>query len=226
MKKNPRARFFLILFAGLTIGGPGIGSARDHKFIPPDVTSAGDIPYPIDTMVYGIVTLTVNLNASGHIQNIQVLRDVPPLTDGVRAAVNDWMFRAGTLDGVSVPASLNVSVVFNPGNVAGQKLQVPAVNVTTPPIPPGYFPPEIAAATYAAYPMESVGTGAVVLDVMVDKSNDIKRVLPLHCVQSLNSQAISALKSWTINSASLNGKAIPSDVVIAFVFRSPTIAAP
>jgi TonB family protein len=215
-----------LLSAGLAIGGPGSSGAKDHRFIPPDVTSAGDIPYPIDTMVYGIVTLTVNLNASGHIQNIQVLRDVPPLTDAVMRAVNDWMFRPGTLDGVAVPASLNVSVVFNPGDVAGQKMQLPAVNVTPPPIPLGYFPPEIARATYAAYPMESVGAGAVVLDVMVDKSNDIKKVLPLHSVESLNFQAMSAVKSWTINSATLNGKAIPSDVVIAFVFRSPTIGAP
>lgn len=226
MKKNLRAAILLILLAGLVVGGVSSTGAKDHRFIPPDVTSAGDIPYPIDTQVYGLVTLTVNLNASGHIQSIQVLRDIPPLTDAVQAAVNEWMFRPGTLDGAAVPASLNVSVVFNPGNVAGQNLQVPAVNVTTPPNPPGYFPPEISRASYAGYPMDSVGTGAVVLDVLVDKSNDIKKVVPLHSEQSLNFQAISAVKSWTINSAKLDGKAIPSDVVVAFVFRSPTIGPP
>ena len=226
MKKILRGAFLLTLFAGLAIGEASSVGAKEHRFIPPDVTSAGDIPYPIDMQVYGMVTLTVNLNASGQIQNIQVLRDIPPLTDAVQAAVNEWMFRPGTLDGVAVSASLNVSVVFNPGNAAGQKLQVPAVNVTTPPNPPGYFPPEIASASYAGYPMDSVGTGAVVLDVLVDKSNDIKKVVPLHSEQSLNFQAVSAVKSWTINSAKLDWKAIPSDVVIAFVFRSPTIGAP
>src|SRR5215470_13383748 len=143
MTKKLRSAFLLIAFAGLAIVGARSSGAKERRFIPPDVTSAGDIPYPIDTQVYGMVTLTVNLNASGHILNIQVLRDIPPLTDAVMTAVNEWMFRPGTLDSVAVAASLNVSVVFNPGNVAGQKLPVPVLNVTTPPAPPGYFPPEI-----------------------------------------------------------------------------------
>jgi hypothetical protein len=31
------------------------------------------------------------------------------------------------------------------------------------------------------------------------------------------------VKRWTINPATFHGKAIPSQLVVAFVFRSPTI---
>jgi outer membrane biosynthesis protein TonB len=226
MRSVARGVLIFLLLASFVTGYTGPGLAKDHKFIPPDVTSASDIPYPINAMVYGIVTLTVNLNESGRIQKTQVLRDIPPLTEAVTAAMNDWMFRPGMLDGVAVPANVNVSVVFNPGNVAGQRLQLPAVNMAPPPKPDGYLPPEIAAAMYAAYPMESVETGSVVLDVLVDKSNDVKKVTPLQGVPSLTSQATAAVRGWTINSATFNGKRIPSDVVIAFVFRSPSIGAP
>src|SRR5271157_3737319 len=117
MRSVARVVLIFLLLASFVTGYTGRGLAKDHKFIPPDVTSASDIPYPINTMVYGIVTLTVNLNESGRIQKTEVLRDVPPLTDAVIAAMNDWTFRPGMLDGVAVPASLNVSVVFNPANL-------------------------------------------------------------------------------------------------------------
>jgi len=220
------AVFVLILVTSLPAVQTGSGFAKDHKFVPPDVTNAGNIPYPIDAMVYGIVTLTVNLNAAGQIQNVQVLRDIPPLTDAAVTAVNNWMFKAGTLDGSPVISSLNVSVVFNPGNAQGQNLTLPPVNLSPPTNPPGYLPAEIAAATYASYPVDSVATGSVVLDVIIDRSNDIKKVIPIHAVPSLTSQATSALQGWTINSATYQGKAVKSNVIIAFVFRSPTISSP
>jgi hypothetical protein len=64
--------------------------------------------------------------------------------------------------------------------------------------------------------------GSVVFDVSVSKSDEIKNVVPIHSVPSLTLPATSALKSWTINTGTFQGKAINSKLVIAFVFRPPT----
>jgi outer membrane biosynthesis protein TonB len=61
----------------------------------------------------------------------------------------------------------------------------------------------------------------VVLDVTVDKNGDIKKVGVIRDVPSLTQPAIAAVKSWTINAATFNGKGIASKLVVAFVFRPP-----
>ena len=57
------------LMIQLAWSGPG--------FQPPGIASAVNITYPIDVMTPGIVTLMVNLDSSGNVQNLEVLRDVP-----------------------------------------------------------------------------------------------------------------------------------------------------
>jgi TonB family protein len=195
---------------------------RDPHFVPPDVLTAGDIPYPPDSVASGIVTLSINLDATGQVQNVQVLRDVPSLTGPAVTAVKSWTFVPAKLENSPVPSTLNISVVFNPGNLQSQTLTLAPVGRTPPPNPPGYLPPEIAAASYANYPINSVAAGTVVLDVTVVKSNEIRGVQPIRSVPSLTSPATSALMGWSVNAATSQGKAIQSKLIIAFVFRPPT----
>jgi outer membrane biosynthesis protein TonB len=200
--------------------------AIDLHFVPPDVVTAGEIPYPPDSIASGIVTLSIDLDAAGQIRNVQVLRDIPSLTDPSISAVKSWTFTPGKLEGKPVASSLNVSVVFNPGNLQTHDFTLAPLQPTPPPNPPGYLPPEIAAASYANYPMNSVAMGTVVLDATISKSGEIKRLLPIPSVPSLTSPAINAVKSWTLNAATFHGKAITSKLIIAFVFRPPTITTP
>jgi outer membrane biosynthesis protein TonB len=74
--------------------------------------------------------------------------------------------------------------------------------------------------------MNSVATGTVVLDLTVGKSGEVKKLIPIRPVPSLTSAAISAVQKWTINAATFHGKAIASKIVIAFVFRLPTVTTP
>jgi len=200
--------------------------AIDLHFVSPDVVTAGEIPYPSDSIASGIVTLSINLDEAGQIQNVQVLRDIPSLTDPAVAAVKSWRFAPGKLEGKPVASSLNVSVVFSPGNLQTHDLTLGPLQPTTAPNPPGYLPPEIAAASYANYPINSVATGTVVLDATIGKSGEVKNLFPIRPVPSLTSAAISAFKKWTINTATFHGKAITSKLIIAFVFRPPTVTTP
>ncbi len=226
MKQNSVIVILVALLICLALESPNSGFARSHELVTPDVSRASDIPYPIDTMASGIVTLSLYLGAAGQVQNVQALRDIPSLTNPANIAVNSWTFTPATLEGSPVPSTLNVSVVFNPGNLQNQSLNLPPVQATTAPDPPGFLPPEIAAASYAAYPVNSVATGAVVLDVTVDKRGQITKVTVIRGVPALTSQAITAVKTWTIDPATFNGRAVTAKVIVAFVFRSPSITSP
>jgi TonB family protein len=200
--------------------------AVDLDFVSPDVVTAGEILYPPDSIASGIVTLSINLDEAGEIQNVQVLRGIPSLTEPAVTAVKSWTFAPGKLEGKPVASSLNVSVVFSPGNLQTHDLTLAPLQPTPQPNPPGYISPEIAAASYANYPMNSVAIGTVVLDATIGKSGEIKKLVPIRAVPSLTSAAISAVKKWTINAATYNGKAITSKLIIAFVFRPPTATTP
>jgi len=197
--------------------------ARTPKFVPPVLVTASDIPYPLATIASGIVTLAVNLDAAGQLENVQVLRDIPSLTDPVVKAIKMWTFAPGQLDGSPVPSSINVSVVFNPAALQSPSLSIPTVQ-PAPSNPQGYMPAEISAASYATYPPNSVATGAVVLNVIVGESDQVQKVTAIRAIPSLTSQAIAAVDRWSFNSGTFQGKAIHSNLIIAFVFRSPIVS--
>jgi len=209
----------VILLAGLVVQTASSGPA----FVAPGITSAGNIAYPTDVRTPGIVTLMVNLDNSGNVQNLDVLRDLPSLTSVASAGVKSWSFRPASLDGQAVPAVLPVSVVFNPFNPGGVGYSSQTISIS-PASPAGnaeYLPPQITAASYATYPAMSVSSGAVVLDVVVGSSGKVAKVHVVRGVQSLTQQATTAVKAWTFSAATFQGTPISSHLVIAFVFPSP-----
>jgi hypothetical protein len=202
---------------------PRAGVGAKDRFVPPDVTTATDIPYPVEVLASGLVTLSVNVSASGQPDNVQVLRDIPGLTSVAASLVKTWSYAPGKLDGNPAPSTITIEVVFNPGDTLNENLKIGPVAPTPPPLPKGYLPPEIAVASYVAYPVNSVGIGAVVLDAAVDKYSQVKKVDLLRDVPSLSPEAIATVKRWTINPATFSGKPIPSKMIVVFVFRSPTM---
>jgi TonB family protein len=222
MSRNSRNLMPVTLLVVFAVVPTRPSFANDHHFVPPNVSVASDIPYPPASVASGVVTLSINLSAAGLVQDVQILRDVPSLTNAAVTGVKTWTFVSATLDGISVPSTLNVSVVFNPASLQTQTLTMVPVQPTPPPNPPGYLPPEIAAAFYANYPTNSTANGAVVLNVTVDKAGEIKNLSSIRSVPSLTSAAISALNRWTVNAATFQQKAITSRLIVAFVFRAPT----
>ena len=64
---------------------PGISAQHTFaKFTAANISSATDIPFPPNSIAVGVVTLSLGLDASGKIQNIEVQRDVPSLTSVVQ----------------------------------------------------------------------------------------------------------------------------------------------
>ena len=221
MGENSMRKFLAIAFVCIALGASKSGGSAGFK--PPDVASASDITYPFNNAASGMVSLSANLNAEGKVQSVQVLRDVAGLTDQATAAVNSWSFSPARLNGHPVPSIIDVHVVFNPGIPQTQSLSLPPSEPLVSPNPAGYLPPEIAAASYANYPPNSIGAGTVVLSLTIDGSGNIENVSVVRRVPSLTAPSIAAVKTWTINPARYNGKGITSKMAVAFVYRLPMI---
>ncbi|HMD32531.1 MAG TPA: energy transducer TonB [Candidatus Acidoferrales bacterium] len=227
MQATLRSAALAILLASIGTAAVRAVPAGQPKFLAPDVKTAGDIPFPPNSMAAGAVSLLLALDATGQVQNVQVLRDFPSLTGVVQSAVQTWQFAPATLGGAHVPADLSVSAVFNPYNPGGtsfQTLVLPPPAFTPAPAPggPNFVPPQILSGTFAKYPANSVAWGAVVLDVRIDSAGLVTNVRAVRKVASLTTPAMNAVQTWAFNPATLDGHAVGANLVVAFVFPRNT----
>jgi TonB family protein len=212
----------MILMASLSVAPLQSRPPKTPQYVPPDISTASDIAYPVNTLAAGAVSLLLTLDSSARIQNMMILRDFQPLTSSVQNAVQNWTFAPASLNGQRVSSNLSVSVIFNIFNPAGgaayQSL-VLAPPQTPVPDASQYIPPQITMASFANYPENSVSKGTVVLDVTVGKGGQPKKIRVVQGVQTLTQQSVNAVKTWSFNPATIQGQPIASQIVIAFVFQ-------
>jgi outer membrane biosynthesis protein TonB len=53
----------------------------------------------------------------------------------------------------------------------------------------------------------------------VGKGGQPRKIHVIQGVQTLTQQAVSAVKTWSFNPATIQGQSIPSQIIIAFVFQ-------
>jgi TonB family protein len=211
-----------ILTASLLVTPLQSGPSKAPRYVPSDVLSASDIQYPMNTLAVGAVSLLLSLDSSGQMQSAQVLRDFPGLTSSVQSAVQKWTFAPAVQKGNPVPSEISVTVIFsifNPGGGAGSQSLNLAPPQSTSPDASQFTPPQITQATFADYPANSVLQGTVVLDVTVGKAGQPKQIRVIRDVPTLTQQAISAIKTWSFNPATIQGQPVAAPIIIAFVFQ-------
>ena len=93
---------------------PQSAEAIQAEFQPPDVVRAAFPKYPHATTVAGAVVIQIVLDEKGAVGAVQVLKDLPPLTDSTREAIADWRFRPATQNGTPVPSKIVLAFVFHP----------------------------------------------------------------------------------------------------------------
>jgi len=210
----------VILLAPLAWGQTDPGGA----YRGPVLGHTGDIPYPMNSSTTGIVTLDISVDSTGAVQNVGIVRDVPPLTSAAQSAVASWQVIPGMVNGLAAPGILRVNVVFNPFNPNG-------VGLPSPPLQPAktndgpnkadFQPAQVTEAHYATYPPHTVKAGTVVLQVHVESGGQVQGVIVARGTGSLSGTASKAVKNWKFVPASYRGKAVASDVVVTYVFASP-----
>ena len=97
---------------------PQSEAAIQTAFQPAEITRAAFPKYPDNTVVSGAVILEATLNKDGELEELKVLRDLPPLTDEARIAVRDFQFIPAAYNGSSVRSSVVLAFVSQPVPVA------------------------------------------------------------------------------------------------------------
>jgi TonB family protein len=209
------------LLLSIAVGIAANGQADARKSGLPGVLSTTEIAYPVNTTTTGMVSLLLTLDASGSLQNTLVLQDTPPLTAAAQAAVQNWKFKAASVQGKPTAALLPVYVVFNPYNppgtaLAGGGLQAPQ---TMNPNGGNAVPPQVRLASYAMYPANTLVTGTVVLSVGINKSGHTTEIKAVHGVQPLTDAAVEVVQQWGFQPATSGGVPVAGRICIAFVFQ-------
>jgi TonB family protein len=197
-------------------------------FVPANLSKAGNIPYPTNSLDAGVVTLSVELDKTGQVTGVGILRDISSVSAQATAAVRSWMYLPATLDGKPVASTLTINIVYNPGFLGADNIPLPPPAQLQPisTKDPAFFPPQLNTANFAPYPAKAKTQGAVVLDVQLDTNGNSANVATLRDVPPLTASAIAALRNWNFGAATYDGKPIQSHMVVAFVFRSPSAPLP
>lgn len=86
-----------------------------------------------------------------------------------------------------------------------------------------YVPAGIVSVAYPQYPINAVISGAVVIQVTVDKGGKIERLKTIRDLNPFTQFALSAARKWQFQAATLHGKPKISNAAIAFVFTPPLV---
>jgi len=219
------------LLAGLVAAGCSalIAGQEPPQFSPPQLLAASDIPYPINSGASGIVTVAIYLDSAGKVTGTDTLRDIPSLTAPVLLAIPQWTFKPAVFDGNPIDSAIVASIAFNPADYRlggknapplGKELKVLAPDAN------GFLPPKAVSAPWAAYPINSVAQGSVVLDARIDLTGRVTAVVAAWRNPSLTGPSMQAAKEWSFRPARLNREPAVADAIIGYVFRPPNIASP
>lgn len=81
-----------------------------------------------------------------------------------------------------------------------------------------FTPPDVLTVSDIPYPATTVAAGVVTLAVNLDGTGQITNVQTLRDIPTVTDQAMLALQNWTYAPASLNGKHVPSTLIVNIVF--------
>ena len=194
-----------------------------NAYKPAKVVSAADVNFPFQTTADGIVAFDVSLDAQGAIKNISVLQDLPPFTAPAKQSLRSWKFAPASENGRPEDSEMPVAFVFR------HAVYIANEPPFTPIIPKndsdearrGFIPPGILSVSYAGYPASTIAMGAVVVQARVKPDGLTGEVSVVRKLSGgFGPLAIDAAKHWKFQPASREGKPVPSNVAIAFVFSS------
>jgi hypothetical protein len=189
-------------------------------FKPAEVTSASDIPYPIQTIADGAVILDVSLDRNGAIAGSTVVRDIPSLTSPAISTAQSWKFTPASTQGQQEQSAIRVAVVFQPRAylAAGPAFKPILSEGTSNPADQNFIPPGIVSVSYPRYPINAAAPGTAAIEATIGKSSAIQHLKVVRDLPPFSQFALSAANNWRFQAATLDGKPVTSNIAIAFAF--------
>jgi TonB family protein len=86
-----------------------------------------------------------------------------------------------------------------------------------------FDPPSVVTAAEAVYPLQSVVSGTVVLELSLNEAAKITDIRVVKGIASLTQPAEQSVRQWSFQPAKLDGKSVPSKIVVAFSFVPPNV---
>ncbi|HMD41492.1 MAG TPA: energy transducer TonB [Candidatus Acidoferrum sp.] len=84
--------------------------------------------------------------------------------------------------------------------------------------PPHFVPPNVLKAGPLPYPASSLDAGVVTLSINLDNAGQIASVGILRDLSSVSGLAMTTVHSWTFTPATLEGKPVPSSLVVNILY--------
>jgi TonB family protein len=189
-------------------------------FKPPQVITASDILFPIQSIADGIVVVDASIDAKGAVTGATVVRDVPSLTSPATSAIRNWKFSPATELGMPEPSTMRIAVAFRPRSYFAADPSFTAVDSAVGPnhVDQSYVSPGIVSVTYPEYPINAAAPGTVVIQVTVGKSSAIQHLKVVGDLPPFTQFALSATNKWRFQAATLDGRPVASTLIVAFVF--------
>jgi TonB family protein len=88
---------------------------------------------------------------------------------------------------------------------------------------PRLDPPAVVSGGEVIYPLQSVASGTVVLEISLDRAGKITDVRVVRGILSLTESADRSIRQWTFRPAHLNGEPVDSKIAVAFSFVPPNV---
>jgi TonB family protein len=188
---------------------------------PPELVSATDTQYPIQSVADGIVVLDVALTKQGVIGDLHTVRDIPSLTSIATSSVQGWRFKPGARNGAPQNSMIRVVFAFRPpAYYAAPPLftSIPSDAWSASRDTQGYALPGIVSVAYPLYPINAANVGSVVIQLAVGKTGEIQHVQVIRALNPFTTIAVDAVKKWQFEPSTLDGHTIRSNIVVVFVF--------
>lgn len=204
-----------------------VPAARDvgeeTKFQPAEGLSVSDIPGQPLSAQNGALVLDVWVAETGEVADIEVRRDLAPLTKEAIRSVKTWKFQPAKFEGRFVASRITVAVNFNPlSNFAADVPLSPLIpHADETRVKSRFQPADVAFAAMPGYPVDAFNPGTVVLAVTVSEKGKTDGTKVLRDTAPFTAKALRAAADWRFVPATLDGKPIQSTAILAFVFRLP-----
>jgi outer membrane biosynthesis protein TonB len=178
-------------------------------------------PYPPQALFGGEVGLDALIDASGKLEDLNVVHGQSPFVGPVLDAARTWSFEPARLNGRAVDARVGIYFQFP------QSFLPPlAPREHTYDEPAGDSPDHAAWPIFTTepdYPPNSVTEGTVAIYATIDRGGRVVSTEVLRDLAPLTDPTLSAIREWHFAPATRSGASVESAVVIVVTFRRPAV---